>query len=84
MKIFALFTLHETGWGTREGVGDQDAALDDARDPTELAPLTPDVRTPAWLERTDSDKRGSEKLLDHGPPVPLLPAHGHYRASAQA
>lgn len=22
MKIYALFTLHETGWGTRAGIGD--------------------------------------------------------------
>jgi hypothetical protein len=24
MKIYALFTLHETGWGTRAGVGDRE------------------------------------------------------------
>lgn len=23
MKIYALFTLHETGWGTRSGIGDR-------------------------------------------------------------
>lgn len=23
MKVYALFTLHETGWGTRAGVGDR-------------------------------------------------------------
>jgi hypothetical protein len=23
MKLYALFTLHETGWGTRAGVGDR-------------------------------------------------------------
>lgn len=22
MKLYALFTLHETGWGTRTGIGD--------------------------------------------------------------
>lgn len=22
MKLYALFTLHETGWGTRAGIGD--------------------------------------------------------------
>jgi hypothetical protein len=22
MKIYALFTLHKTGWGTRSGIGD--------------------------------------------------------------
>jgi hypothetical protein len=26
MKIYALFTLHETGWGTRAGIGDASAA----------------------------------------------------------
>jgi hypothetical protein len=26
MKIYALFTLHETGWGTRAGIGDPTAA----------------------------------------------------------
>lgn len=26
MKLYALFTLHETGWGTRAGVGDAAAA----------------------------------------------------------
>ena len=83
MKIYALVTLHETGWGTRAGVGDREPALD-AGNGAELAALSPGARTPAWLERTDSDKRGSEKpLLDHRPPLPLLPTHGHYRASAQ-
>lgn len=23
MKLYALFTLHETGWGTRTGIGDR-------------------------------------------------------------
>jgi hypothetical protein len=23
MKLYALFTLHETGWGTRAGIGDR-------------------------------------------------------------
>ncbi|KAG6844833.1 hypothetical protein H0H87_003264 [Tephrocybe sp. NHM501043] len=26
MKLYALFTLHETGWGTRAGIGDASAA----------------------------------------------------------
>jgi len=26
MKIYALFTLHETAWGTRAGIGDPSAA----------------------------------------------------------
>ncbi|KAJ2921667.1 hypothetical protein H1R20_g15427, partial [Candolleomyces eurysporus] len=26
MKVYALFTLHETGWGTRAGIGDASAA----------------------------------------------------------
>lgn len=26
MKVYALFTLHETGWGTRTGIGDASAA----------------------------------------------------------
>lgn len=79
MKIYALFTLHETGWGTRQGVGDQDDAVD-ARDQAATS-----HSSPAHLERAESDKRPYEKpLLDHGPPLPLLPSHEHYRASAQA
>lgn len=27
MKLYALFTLHETGWGTRAGVGDRKSTL---------------------------------------------------------
>jgi hypothetical protein len=27
MKLYALFTLHETGWGTRAGVGDRTSTL---------------------------------------------------------
>ena len=27
MKIYALFTLHETGWGTRSGIGDRKLIL---------------------------------------------------------
>lgn len=27
MKLYALFTLHETGWGTRAGVGDRTSYL---------------------------------------------------------
>lgn len=28
MKLYALFTLHETGWGTRTGIGDRKSAYD--------------------------------------------------------
>lgn len=27
MKLYALFTLHEVGWGTRAGIGDATQAL---------------------------------------------------------
>jgi len=27
MKLYALLTLHETGWGTRAGVGDPSQAM---------------------------------------------------------
>jgi len=27
MKMYALFTLHEVGWGTRAGIGDASVAL---------------------------------------------------------
>jgi len=27
MKVYALLTLHETGWGTRAGIGDPSAAM---------------------------------------------------------
>jgi hypothetical protein len=29
MKLYALFTLHETGWGTRAGVGDRTLFISD-------------------------------------------------------
>ena len=32
MKIYALFTLHETGWGTRAGIGEPEKAGETADD----------------------------------------------------
>ena len=31
MKIYALFTLHETGWGTRAGIGDRRSLFQSTR-----------------------------------------------------
>ena len=31
MKLYALFTLHETGWGTRAGIGDRTSHFDVVR-----------------------------------------------------
>jgi hypothetical protein len=30
MKLYALFTLHETGWGTRQGIGEPEKAGEEA------------------------------------------------------
>jgi len=32
MKVYALCTLHETGWGTREGIGEPEKARERADD----------------------------------------------------
>jgi len=43
MKLYALFTLHETGWGTRAGIGDPTAATA-AADKRAVATLNPDEK----------------------------------------
>jgi len=53
MKVYALFTLHETGWGTRAGIGDPTAATAAAdkqpsdREPEKQAAVSP-VRSYAF------------------------------------
>lgn len=44
MKIYALLTLHETGWGTRAGIGDPTAA-------TAAADTDGDNKTPGQMEK---------------------------------
>jgi len=49
MKIYALFTLHETGWGTRAGIGDPTAAtaaMDKTPSNEKLTPVSPAPQYP--------------------------------------
>jgi hypothetical protein len=54
MKLYALFTLHETGWGTRAGIGDvaaATAAMDAGNAPaTEKYPAEPAYAQPAYAD----------------------------------
>jgi len=38
MKVYALLTLHETGWGTRAGIGDPTAATNAAANASDEKP----------------------------------------------
>ncbi|KAJ9104452.1 hypothetical protein QFC21_001947 [Naganishia friedmannii] len=48
MKIYALFTLHETGWGTRAGIGDPATALAAAEKEKANRPVSP------YMDRPDT------------------------------
>lgn len=39
MKLYALFTLHETGWGTRAGVGDRTFTISGGPSPANTTQL---------------------------------------------
>ena len=39
MKLYALFTLHETGWGTRAGVGDRTFSMSGGPSPANTIQL---------------------------------------------
>jgi hypothetical protein len=57
MKLYALFTLHETGWGTRAGVGDR--KLDSV-----LLVLLPLTLAPSCSRYRNGSRRTRE---EHGP-----------------
>jgi hypothetical protein len=41
MKLYALFTLHETGWGTRAGIGDRESRANVVVQGTSSRPTQP-------------------------------------------
>lgn len=61
MKIYALFTLHKTGWGTRAGIGDPATATTAAANDTTaektsqggLVPITPPSQTDGQRDTYD-------------------------------
>ncbi|KAK4703960.1 hypothetical protein P7C70_g2256, partial [Phenoliferia sp. Uapishka_3] len=48
MKLYALFTLHEVGWGTRAGVGD--AADDEDEQAATVETQAPQQEKTVWME----------------------------------
>jgi len=46
MKLYALLTLHETGWGTRAGVGDPSQAMAAAASEEKLEGAKQQIRSP--------------------------------------
>jgi len=75
MKIYALLTLHETGWGTRAGVGGATEALNalDAQDAKELGTGTPREKfqnSPSFPSSypADDGRRYDPEALNYGPP----------------
>ncbi|UZJ51968.1 hypothetical protein CBS101457_001288 [Exobasidium rhododendri] len=59
MKLYALFTLHETGWGTRTGVGEPEkAAEEDEAEASDvrLGHSTPPIQSSPRITKTHQTK----------------------------
>lgn len=69
MKLYALFTLHETGWGTRAGIGDASAATAAMDASNEKA-----ANNNPYQQRAADPFSNSQSPLspfrDQGPPTP--------------
>lgn len=64
MKLYALFTLHKTGWGTREGIDEPEKANDAMKDihPGHYEP--PIIATsPRIKQKRPSPKRSVDAAL---------------------
>lgn len=79
MKLYALFTLHETGWGTRAGIGDvaaATAAADAGPPANEKYAAQPAYSQPAYADGPPTPTRGySSDMAPYGeqnvaPPSP--------------
>ncbi|KAI0783727.1 nucleotide-diphospho-sugar transferase [Abortiporus biennis] len=87
MKIYALLTLHETGWGTRAGVGDPTtatAAVDEKEKAPDVIVTRPSTssepRPPSVVVR--KPVRGSQ--LSPEPPLPPIPSPTNSRNVSRA
>ncbi|KAH9919480.1 glycosyltransferase family 2 protein [Epithele typhae] len=60
MKIYALFTLHETGWGTRAGIGDATAATAAADGAARVASEETQAQRPVIEKPRHTVSRGVE------------------------
>ncbi|KAL4246663.1 hypothetical protein ABKN59_008851 [Abortiporus biennis] len=87
MKIYALLTLHETGWGTRAGVGDPTtatAAVDEKEKAPDVIVTRPSTssepRPPSVVVR--KPVRGSQLSPEH--PLPPIPSPTNSRNVSRA
>lgn len=57
MKVYALCTLHETGWGTRVGVGEPEKASEEAEvDEIHPGHFTPPIQSSPRIIKTHSQR----------------------------
>lgn len=57
MKLYALFTLHETGWGTRAGIGEPEKAGEAANEQADIDNAAATARSSVPMHTTASVKR---------------------------
>ncbi|KAF9000427.1 glycosyltransferase family 2 protein [Cyathus striatus] len=81
MKLYALFTLHETGWGTRAGIGDAaaaTAAMDNEKNKYPTEPVLPGPESESFADNAGLGMRRG-RGEDEGSNIELTSNVGYAR-----